>query len=648
MSNRPGWLYPVQSSKFPGHQRWKAADGGANGKAKYLWQPSSADERPRYYFVNGLPDAIKADGGRLYVAGGEPDVLVYAAAGKSNALCWFGERSVPDTLAADLTALGVTEVVYAYDRDKTGAASMQLVSDALAGVPIAFRALALPGEMGSHYDINTLWIDCEFDRDEFWQRYGALEVVNAERNTDIDWEREYTEWCEDVERAAVKAWNIDPRRHSTKEGEWSKTHFSSPVRQDSDPSARWDYTRHGFKDFGDNKFYNTFEVADLLTFEFWDVRKRRLVAEAGNAPTLFDDLPQPPTDTTTPRQSLTEMARAQSNTVRIVTSDEAMAQVLGWMEGKFPPTEPIMSPYPAMHQLGGMAELWEPRKLIYVIGAAGMGKTSFMETGADALRRRGLTVIYWGPEWSPEEVQMKAIARYGGPSFVKQRKAHLWEMEALQNIPDSMRHGQPLSAEDQEKAYAIAYSILEWPGKAIYVDQANLSIEDTMQAVIDETMKARRSGQRVAAFFCDYLQKAKLPGSGGKWDELENKANVISYACIEANLVGVVASQVGKSDSRHARKNTRLDAGSAQGLSDQLCNLYVSLNPVFTKDGERIEKGVIGVEKNSSGNAPAQVTVHTALYRHYWSDKVTSVESSELGYEQHIERTFASATEGDA
>jgi hypothetical protein len=162
-------------------------------------------------------------------------------------------------------------------------------------------------------------------------------------------------------------------------------------------------------------------------------------------------------------------------------------------------------------------------------------------------------------------------------------------------------------------------------------------------------MTARQNGQKVAAFFCDYLQKAKLPGSSGKWDELENKSNIISYACIEAGIVGVVASQVGKSDSRQSRKNTRLDAGSAQGLSDQLCNLYISLNPVFTKDGSRLEKGVIGVEKNSSGQAPAQVTVKTALYRHYWSDEVTKVNSGELGYDEHA-GTFASASSpgGDA
>lgn len=636
--DRDGWVYPIQSTKTPGQKRWKAATNG-KGQAKYLWYQSGLASRPIYYFVNGIKAAIESAGGTLYLAGGEPDVLVYVAAGAHNVLCWFGEMSIPDSLVSDLQALGVTKLVYAHDRDQTGKDAAEAVAETLKGTGIEFIALALTDELESHYDVNSLWMDCEFDPAEFWRRFHALPVVGlAVKHAHIDWNREYTEWCEAVEAEAVKRWRIDTRQQTKDNVVWSKTLFSSPTRSDSDPSARWSYTQHGFKDFGPNVFYNTHEVAALLDFETWNDRKARLVKEAESGPVLYGDL-----DKHAPQHSAGTGAPEPGNDVRVVTSDEAMTTVMSWLEGKLPPTEPILSPYGAMHQLGGMAELWEPRKLIYVIGAAGMGKTAFMETGADALRRRGLSVIYWGPEWSPEEVQMKTIARYGGPSFSKQRKAHLWEMEQRMGLPKDKCHGEPLTEDEQQKAYKLACQVLAWPGKAYYIDRADLPMGDMAVKVQEITAKAREEGHKPVAFFCDYLQKAKLPGSMGRWDELENKANVISYAVISANLVGVVASQVGKANSRQARKNTRLDGGSAQGLSDQLPNLYITLNPVFDHDGNRLEKGVISVEKNSSGYAPGQVIVKTALYRHYWSDEATSVDVET----QFGGSTFAARSAGD-
>lgn len=611
-----GWLYPVLSNKLPGHSRWKSAEPG-NG-AKYAWYPNEAPERPKYYALGGLHQAIAESNGKLYLASGEPDVLVYHAAGAANALCWFGEMSVPASLVADLKALGVTQVIYPHDRDQTGAQAAAKVRAALEGSGIALRVLQLPGE-NDHYDINKLWIDAQFDRGQFWNR---IENLPEERPTPapatIDWDAAYEDWCKDVERAAVAAWHIDERQKD----EWSRTLFSSPTRQDSDPSARWNYATHGFKDFGTGEFCNTHQVADLLSVEAWEARKDRLVKDAGGPTPRQQSLPARAAQVRT----VARRTRPEPESVRVVSSDDAMSTVMDWIEGDVPPSEPILSPYAAMHQLQGMARLWERRKLIYVIGAAGMGKTAFAETGADALRRRGQSVIYWGPEWTPEEVQMKAIARYGGPSFEAQRLDHLWQSEEKRGVPEQKRNGVRLTDEQRDVAMRVAARILEWTGKAFYIDRANLSIEDTMRVVKDITDTQRQNGLDMAAFFCDYLQKAKLPGSMGKWDELENKANVISYACIEANLVGVVLSQVGKTDSRQLRKNTQLDAASAQGLSDQLCNLYVTLNPVFDSEGNRLERGVIRVEKNSSGYAPSAVTVKTALYRGYWTNEITTAD----------------------
>ncbi|MFA5377843.1 MAG: hypothetical protein WC455_18980, partial [Dehalococcoidia bacterium] len=566
-----GLAYPVQSAKIPGQKRFKGTAVAKTGP-KYAWIPDEAPERPHYYFVNGIKAAIADNNGLVYIASGEPDVWVYSAAGANNALCWFGELSVPETLVQDLMALGVIKAVYAFDRDKTGADSAKAVLSKLEGTGIELALLKLPGEDDSHYDINKLWIEVGFDVDKFWNRYRSLEVVNVEHeHQDIVWDLEYETWCKDVEHQAVSAWNIDEQRHK----QWSKRNFSSPLRSDSDPSARWNYENHGFKDFGTNEFYNTHQVAEILGADSWEQYKARLLADRRDAPLLYRDTrPHTPSSKakSVKHASLVDRAREEQDEIRVVTSDEAMLTVLDWLDGNVPPDEPILSPYPAMHSLEGMAQLWERRKLIYVIGAAGMGKTAFMETGADNLRKQGLSVIYWGPEWSPEEVQMKAIARYGGPSFHTQRRSHIWNKQKQRGIPENKRYGRPLTDEEHDKAYRIGCQIVLWPGKAWYIDKAKVSLEAVMNKVIQTANNVRALGQEPAVFFCDYLQKCKLPGVSGKWDELEMKANVISYSCIEADLAGVIASQVGKNDSRQVRKNTQLDGNSAQGLSDQLCN----------------------------------------------------------------------------
>lgn len=620
MHGRDGWLYPVLSTKLPGHSRWKAADGGGNGKAKYLWHPAKAEARPVYYFVNGIKAAVEADNGLLYWAGGEPDVVTFAEAGAHNAMCVFGEKNLPESLVDDFRALGVKRVIYPFDVDETGLAAAVLMRTRLLGTGIAFSAVALPGDEGSHYDINRLWIDCEFDAAVFWGRFlGLPEAELPALPEKIDWEREYTEWCEDVEREAVRRWDIQGRE---KAGEWARGKFSSPLRSDSDPSARWSYGQHGFKDFGTNEFHNTHAVAEYLGFEAWEARKRRLIDDAGGPMPLFDALSER-ADTMRARPKTDPKAKTG---VRVVSRDQAISTVMDWLDGKKLPSAPVLSPYQAMHQLGGMAEMWERRKIVLVVGAAGMGKTAFLETGADALNRRGVSGIGWGPEWSPEDVQMKSIARYGGPSYSKQRKAHLWHMEAALGIPEDKRHGQPLTAEEHEKAYGILCKMLEWPGKMWYVDSGTATLPEVLTEVDELTQEKRGEGYAVDVLFIDYLQKLKMPQVEGQWNTLEEKADRIWQVCVELDMVGVIAAQVSKQDSRDLRKNKRLDHAAAQGLSDQRPNLYITLNPVFDADGNRLERGVISVVKNSSGVVPAEICVKTALYRHYWSDDVTKAE----------------------
>src|SRR5262249_5410101 len=115
--------------------RMKALPGQTG--AKYLWVDSKPAGAVEYRHPGvKLRAAVAAAGGVLWIANGDPSVLAYAAGGVANALSWFGEGSVPPTLAQDLQRLGVREVRYPADKDDAGRKSAAKVLDALYGTDI--------------------------------------------------------------------------------------------------------------------------------------------------------------------------------------------------------------------------------------------------------------------------------------------------------------------------------------------------------------------------------------------------------------------------------------------------------------------------------------------------------------------------------
>jgi archaellum biogenesis ATPase FlaH len=182
-----GWLYPLYDQhgkpfRLPNGapvRRWKNFNSQAS--PKYLWKPGNlGEQRPKYYLLPGVRQAISNASGLVYLGSGEPDVLAFRAAGIENVLCWFGEENVPATLASDLAALGVREAVYYPDLDQTGRSSAQKVAQALAGSGIGFEAYILPQELGDKGDINRLWQHCKFDASEVRTTLAGLPALPLE------------------------------------------------------------------------------------------------------------------------------------------------------------------------------------------------------------------------------------------------------------------------------------------------------------------------------------------------------------------------------------------------------------------------------------------------------------------------------------
>lgn len=617
----PGWAYPLYHASgemVEGVRRWKAADSGAD--PKYSWLPAGA-ERPRYYMLPGALAAIAEMGGTIHLASGEPDLLALHASGWKNTLCWFGELAVPETLADDLKQLGVKRAVFYPDCDETGLKAAQIVADRLrdSGVELAIRQL--PGEPGSGYDLNQLWQAASFSPDAFRDRLAACDVLAlAEPGSPAplprralppaaagDW---YRAWIADVRSALgppatnqgrIERWRCPLPEHADRNP-------SFRISADQNPDLPWPMCSCGIQDREDPWGL----VAAALGVEPWETfraRKASAARAAGNGGSEHPSENAPQTHQNGVDGPLRVVGgRSAGQRLRAIVSGTSAIDVV-----------PILAPYKPLHRFSGLLHLWEPRKVILVIGASGTGKTAFLETCQDGHRRNNQDFIMWGPEWSPTEYQMRAATGQGGPSVIRQRLDQLYLLEEKLGI--SEHDGRKLPDHERAKLLEILDKIVAWPGEGHYVDQTPDNIGKLLDTAANTVDRLRAAGRRPVVFYLDYVQKA--PRRGGDWAEVEFIIGDVCRFAIDYDMVAVVASQAKKDEGRRLRQGELLDEASAQALSDQQANAVITLNPVYI-DGERHERGYIRAVKNSLGVYPAKLLVETALYRHRWTDKELS------------------------
>lgn len=297
-----GWLYPVSPDSAA--KRWKAYPGRTG--AKYRWHGTHGTPADlRFYDPRGdLAQHIQAQRGALILCEGEPDVWALFEAGIRNATATMrGAGAVPEWLAAELQALAVDHVYLWPDLDDAGARWAARVRAALADSGIAVDVRALPADLGAGADIGRLLLTvgarrlpaalytCRpADLPEVAQRDSVDQLrqpspAPIEAGALLPGDRDlWARWCQGVQRQAIEAWQIAPPNDRG----LSRRNFSSPLRQDRNPSAQWNYDRQGFTDYGAGEFYNTHQVAALLNLESWDefkARNRAPVARQNGAET---------------------------------------------------------------------------------------------------------------------------------------------------------------------------------------------------------------------------------------------------------------------------------------------------------------------------------------------------------------------------
>lgn len=637
VKGRPGLAYPVYNVKGNPYRerRWKAIDGE---RPKYLWlweKPQQA----KYYFLPGTLSAIAQQCNAAYLAGGEPDVLAYRAAGITNTFCWLdGEGSPPSSLANDLAAMGVSVLYYAPDRDVAGMQAAYKVQRLLEGTNVDLVLFKLPGEMGSGYDINNLWLDAG---DTFTQRLLALPALDAvdlylysqqtgtkrahaEQNVNNEVERWYKEWQNDVKSHLGQPVVIEgttQRWHCPLPGHEDK-HPSFTITDKQKPGHPWPMCTCGIQD---NK--NAWGVvAEAVGADSWVAFKVFKAAEAG-----FERQPRQQTFATTGTDQL-----PQADVVPPwVDMHDEYRKLRERLEGKREMEfAPVVFPLTVLHKYRGFARFLRRKKVIGVVGVSGGGKTLLIKTMMLILMRAGYDVIWWGPEWDPEEYAEQDLQRVDGMPMDVLDEWEIWKHFEKQGIAEEMsaKYGLAKPGDQQvQKAIAAMRELESIPGRMYVIPDLEKPLDEVCEIAKAITKIKRAEGRDVLAFAFDYVQLAQASGKKD-WSWAEGVVGKVKSTCGTADLCGFVSAQVRKKDSENVREGEQLTHGSAQGLSDAQFNLFLTLTPIVDDEGNFTNHSWLGVGKNSRGRK-GKVMVY-ADYEHLavLDQEVKTTDVSFAGY----------------
>ncbi|MFA5379407.1 MAG: toprim domain-containing protein [Dehalococcoidia bacterium] len=614
---RPGWSFPVFNAVGEPYRKkkWKAAD---DNKPKNRWLPGKP-ERAKYYFIPGTFSEIQARFGNCYLAGGEPDVLAYRAAGIKNVICWLdGEGSPPDTLADDLSHMGVTLLLYAPDRDLVGMQSAHKVANALDGTSIEVIFYQLPGDVGTGYDINDLWIDAQFKPEEFKIRLAGsplLDLVDAHLYAQQTGPKK-PHATENVS-GMVKTWRDQWQQlivtalgtPAVTENARARWHCPLPSHEDKHPSFRiateknpdlpWPMCSCGIQD--NPRAWDV--VAEALNVQTWQDYKAEKALSEGFKPTTPGNRPKlSAAPNSSPQLPNGKVKWVDSHDLYLNLKDELTS-------GRLSDIQPVICPLSVLHQFGGFARFMRRGKLTAITGISGGGKTLLSKTMMIKLMQLGYDVVWWGPEWSPEEYAEQDLQRQENGLTLEQLDMwRVWRFfeqkgpEVVKEMSAKYDLARPSEAAIR-RAVAATDELISWPGRMYIIPDQDAPIRKVIEIARDICSIKRQEGRDVAAFVWDYVQLTNMPGSH-TWDWAERVTQIIKNAVNvrDMNLCGFVSAQSRKGDSEAARSGEKLTQGSAQGLSDAKFNLYLTLTPEFEEDKITMKDTAwLSLVKNSSG-----------------------------------------------
>lgn len=634
-----GWRYPIlrldgvphrSGDGLPVH-RWKAFDSAA--KPKYRWIPSGLGKlSPKYYTPEGLKEAIAEANGVVLLASGEPDTLTWRTAGARNALSLFGEGNIPEALAMHLSSLGVTAVEAYPDLDNAGLLSAAKLRDVLRKGLIDYRPWRLPGETGSKMDINKLWQAHYFNADTFYAEIATLPALHLPEATQPTLAQELGDDLPAGFYAAVET--ALKARGLKKYGEdgWSNNFpcvFVSHEHDERQPGAQWNKTLRIFKCHKCNgRTWLAIPTGEQLGLDWKAFRETRTTQTRPQTPQTARTAQTPQTVTDTSADTArTETQTAQPSVQTpapeprkgkskgVAISSEAAANRLGMFDRNLPPPLPMM--FTEVAKIGGFMRLLPPRKLLAIAAYSGGFKTTFAECLTDKWNRRGYDGMYWGDEWSALEYAWRRAQRICGITFEQQLSAQAWESEEMRGTVKEDRVGTPFTDEQVGLLAKAKECLLGWRGRIDYIEPDEPGIEGIL-GVMERTFEERLAeGRRPSFAVIDYIQLTATDTTG-KYEQIERAALLFKRFCIARDLVGVVGSQVLKSESRIAQTTGKgMEQDAMQYISPFIFNSILMLTREVDSEGNYTNVLTARAAKNSIGQSryDAHLGINTEYMR---------------------------------
>jgi len=290
------------------------------------------------------------------------------------------------------------------------------------------------------------------------------------------------------------------------------------------------------------------------------------------------------------------------------------------------PHAPLPFPLKVLHKFRGLCQMIAPGQMIAVVGASGGMKTSFCETLMDTWRRdNGADVLYWGPEWSPEEMLGRAIQRSGTlekPTATYDDVAlhQRWNWEEANHVPLQQRAGKKMNDVTYKNSLAARDVWRGYKGEGYYVKHMDMTLDELLAAIDRHMTVVKTQGKALRAIVLDYVQLTQLRDVRTETERVEQVLGLVKAFVVDRQLVGLVASQARKHEAEGVREaGSVLTLESGQFVRSDKFNLVLTLNPIM-QDKQLTNRAIISVEKNSAGRTGMQhVVIDPARLR--WVDQ---------------------------
>lgn len=289
-----------------------------------------------------------------------------------------------------------------------------------------------------------------------------------------------------------------------------------------------------------------------------------------------------------------------------------------------PDARPLIMPFSTLHRFGGFAHVLVPGKLVGVAASTGGGKTSFLDSLVDKLLEDGEHVIRWSPEWSSDEDADRFGQRLGGATMEDIQLHQIWKWEAAHGIAEKDRVGVRLTEKLRESSASAVVTAARWQGNVYDCAKAGVALDVLLALIVAKVQELRAKKVDVRTLVIDYAQMLEANQRDSRERSLNDAIQMIKGVCIDQKLVGIIASQVTKADSRQTGATgdkKLLDMNSAQFLRFDAFNLAFTLHIERMEDGTATGSGAINVIKNSIGRTGV-VSVPVNLSRLLWVDKL--------------------------